>query len=220
MCICERTAASQPKSGNTAHRRSPLVKKGTPTTHNMQPPPPTRTSHATAAAAPVTSTAVAHPHPTKAAPCSNSTTTTTASAVRASITQQKQQLISFKQLSSILDPFYDTCSSALLHQSQRLAARKATTAARPATPAGGATVDAATTPCCCQLAPAAVVVEHSFLSQVGIGKAHEDGRSSPSMNCGALWDFISVGNSAWMDMIQDMEADKHEQLRSLEVSVV
>lgn len=205
MCICERTEASQTKSGrNTANRRSPLAKKGRPRTHTMQSPPPRRRAPR------ATSTTVAvRRQPSKTVvPCRSSTAITPATP-----RPQQPQHLSLQQLSSILDPFYDTCSSALRQQRKRLAARQAT-AARPTPPAAGEP----TTSSCCQLAPTAVVVEHSFLSQVGESKANQSGRSS-SVNCGAIQDFMSVGNSAWMNMIQDMEAEKHEQLRSLDVSI-
>lgn len=116
--------------------------------------------------------------------------------------------LTLEELSQILDPFFDTCTAV---RKQRQDARAA---------AGAVTAVAAVVTSAPRGDLAAESSESAFLSSVAVD-AHSFTKGVASSS--ALRDFLGAGNSAWMDMVQEMEEEKNDSLpldvRISEVSV-
>lgn len=204
MCICKGSSSSSSLKSKTTNR---IVNKNMPppasppkrggskrpsTTNNkgMRPPPPPTAADATTIPA---------------------TTNNDDDSGGGGGSGTPKTAVSFDQLSSILDPFFvDTCN--FLKQSpwspkQEAHAPASTVAANNAnsyderleaaylSPWGEATGDALD---CAQQQKADLGTTSSTSSNGGGG---------------ALQDFLSSGNSAWMETVQDMEAEKNDMLR-------
>lgn len=214
MCICEmKSAPSHGKNGGsipstktvTANRRAPLAAKKTRATttknqtQSMAPPPSPSVTRA-----PVV---------------------VVTKAQAPTVKQQPQQSeLSLQQLSGILDPFFDTCSRRAIAIRHRRDARRQDAALAVSTATSGTKEAKATitSPPCLRLSSAKVVpaaaVQRCFLSQTSeplrsvIPTDNQQGCPAP-VSCGcALRDFMSMDKTAWMDMVQDMEAEKNAQL--------
>lgn len=204
MCICEvKPAPSHGKSGGsisqtktTANRRAPLaVKKTRATPTKAQPMAPPSLPSVTRSPVVVV---------------------TNARTVKQS---QRQPELSLQQLSGILDPFFDTCSRRAVTLRRRrdsrrreaaIAARKAASTTSVASPPRSKFSSAEVV--------SAVAVQRCFVSPTieprrsVVPIDDQEGCPAP-VGCGcALRDFMSADNSAWMDMVQDMEAEKNAQL--------
>lgn len=119
--------------------------------------------------------------------------------------------LSLGQLSTILDPFFDTCAALRAQQQPRTSV-----CARTSQPRAAAVVATAATAVKREESEQRHVstVGGSFLSvvstRVATGGASSDGLSQGG---DALRDSFDLGNSAWMDMVQEMEAEKNDHLR-------
>lgn len=116
-------------------------------------------------------------------------------------------MLSLGQISTILDPFFDTCTAVRRQRRQQQSRAAAATTTPAAT---------ATTPTTANIAQRKFLAlpphEEGSLSAVSGGA--EDGcviggaESAASDSGRALQDFLGSGNSAWVDMVQEMEAEK------------
>lgn len=104
--------------------------------------------------------------------------------------------LSLGQISHVLDPFFDTC----------LAVRRRRHAASRNAAAAFATANHEPT------SQQQRSVESAFLSASGVALV-EDSVAGATSVAGSLMDFLAPGNSAWMDMIQEMEMEKSDMLR-------
>lgn len=114
--------------------------------------------------------------------------------------------LSLTQISSILDPFFDTCI-AVRRQHQRSLA--ATTAAAVAPTATIATREFLSPPL---QGSVSVVMGDAGDSGSGamVGQEASGAAAEASDPSGALQDFLGSGNSAWVGMVQEMEAEKQQ----------
>lgn len=104
--------------------------------------------------------------------------------------------LSLRQISHVLDPFFDTC---LAVRGRRHATSRNAIATFAAAKHEPSTQQQRS-------------VESAFLSASGVAQA-EDSVAAPNAVAGSLRDFLAPGNSAWMDMIQEMEMEKTDMLR-------
>lgn len=134
-------------------------------------------------------------------------------------------MLSLGQISTILDPFFDTCTAVRRQQQQQRSQAAAATAATTAAAAAAAT--SATTVAITQREFLALPLHDDGPLSAGTGGA-ENGcviggaESAASDSGGALQDFLGSGNSAWVDMVQEMEAEKlnDSDKRSRSVNVI
>ncbi|CAM9833435.1 unnamed protein product [Laminaria digitata] len=113
--------------------------------------------------------------------------------------------LSLTQISSILDPFFDTCI-AVRQQHQRSLA--ATTAAAVAPTATIATREFLSPPL---QGSVSVVMGDAGDSGSGAMVGQETSGAAAALDSsGALQDFLGSGNSAWVGAIQEMEAEKQQ----------
>ena len=144
-------------------------------------------------------------------------------ATRKRSASQDQQLhhvtqdpeISLAQVSNILDPFFDTCIAAVRRQRQQQRSQAAASAtAAAATAAATAATHKFLTPLLHGADSVSVVRDDAGDSgDMGQGDAvcsASSATAAASDSGGALQDFLGSGNSAWVDMVQEMEAEKQQ----------
>ncbi|CAM9447040.1 unnamed protein product [Hapterophycus canaliculatus] len=207
MCICKGSSSSSLKSKTTNR----IVNK------SMPPPgsPPNRAAPRRTAT--TTSKGVRPPPPPGAAAATTTTTTSTTTDDDNSRSSSggggggggngtPKTALSFDQLSSVLDPFFvDTCN--FLKQSPWAPKQDSLSAAETVAPIHADSSDGR--------------LEAAYLSPWGeatgdaldCAQQQKADLSSGNGSGGALQDFLSSGNSAWMETVQDMEAEKKDMLR-------
>lgn len=123
----------------------------------------------------------------------------------------KTPALSLGQLSNILDPFFDSCTAArerkLRQRRQRRTLCRTKNLQQTAT-ARRSIEEPSKSPSLGNALLSAVAVEG--------GSASLDGRHQTTS--GALRDFLAMDNTAWKDMVQEMEDEKRDTVR-LRVSV-
>ena len=110
-------------------------------------------------------------------------------------------VLSPTQISTILDPFFDTCI-AVRREGQQQRSRAAASASAPADAAAAtaATREFLTPPLHGAHSPSVVIDD--------VGDSGAMGAAPPDF--GALQDFLGSANSAFVDMVQEMEAEKQQ----------
>lgn len=206
MCICKGSSSSS----------STLKSKTTKRIVNKSMPPPASPPKRSAPKRPAT-TANRGMRPPPPPPATNHNTTTNDDDEEDSSSDShgtQKTALSFDQLSSILDPFFDdTCN--FLKQSTWGQSKQEAAPAPTANVA--ATASHANT--CHERAETAYLSPWGEATGDALDCAQQQkvdlggGSNNGSGGGGALQDFLSSGNSAWMETVQDMEAEKNDMLR-------